>query len=142
MLIRLIDENDLQACGQIYAEAFSVPPYRYVWEPKEASEMLNGLLQRDPQNCWCAVEDGQVVGFAFCTTYGRYRATIQEFAISPYFRKKGLGTRLMEHVLHTLRQKGFFMVDLIAKQDAPAYSFYRKFGFRNPNKYTVMALRL
>jgi ribosomal protein S18 acetylase RimI-like enzyme len=139
MLIRLIDEQDIPACGRIYVKAFSGPPYREVWELEVSMEMLAGLLHRDPESCWCAEEAGEIVGFAFCTTYGTFRATIQEFAIAPEFQKKGFGNALMEHVLSEFRRRNIRIADLVVSQDAPAFRLYRKFGFRKPGKYVIMA---
>lgn len=139
MVIRLIQEEDLPACGRIYAEAFSVAPYTGVWKFKEATEMLSGLLDRDPDSCWCIEKDDEVAGFVFCTQFGSFRATIQEFAIDPRFQKKGLGSSLMEHALAEFRYRGLQTVDLIVNREAPAYQMYRDFGFQQPERYMVMA---
>jgi len=142
MLIRPVRESDLQICGEIYAAAFSAPPYREAWSAGSASEMLSGLLARDPESCWCVEEEGRVVGFAFCTTFGKLRATIQEFAISPGFQRKGIGTDLMNHVLAEFKRRAIDSVELIVNRDAPAFMFYRRFGFRQPDRYVLMIRRV
>ncbi len=139
MMVRLVTEEDLETCGQIYATAFTGPPYREVWKPDIATEMLSGLLSRDPGSCWCIEADGEVAGFAFCTQFGTFRATIQEFAIAPRFQKRGLGTALMEYALKKFRSRKVQIADLAVNSGAEACSFYRKFGFRQAENYIIMA---
>jgi len=139
MIIRLVSEDDLPTCGKIYAEAFAAAPYYGEWTAESASEMLSGLLERDPLHCWILEKDGTVVGFAFCTTFGKFRGTIQEFAVAPNFQKHGYGSKLMEHILAQFKNEGIQNADLIANLDANAYRFYEKYGFRRPSRYTVMA---
>lgn len=139
MIIRLVEEEDLDGCGCVYAEAFDAAPYNGSWTQQTASDMLSGLLRRDPAHCWCMEENGSILGFAFCTTFGTFRGTIQELAIAPGLQGRGLGTQLMQHILGEFRKEGVQNVDLIANLDAPAYGFYKKFGFKRPRRYTVMA---
>ena len=138
MLIRLASEEDLATCGMIYADAFRGPPYDEEWAPTKASAMLAELLKKDPESCWCAEEDGRVSAFAFCTTFGSFRALIQEFAVRPQFQKKGVGTALMKHILADFQNRGITSAELVVNKNAPAFDFYRVFGFRPPKNYTLM----
>ena len=138
MVIRLASEEDLAACGIIYADAFKGPPYDEAWAPTKASDMLSELLKKDSEGCWCAEEDGEVVGFAFCTTFGRFRVLIQEFAVHPRLQKKGVGTAIMKHILAEFRDRGITSAELIVNKHAPAVGFYRRFGFHMPRNYTLM----
>lgn len=138
MLIRLLEEEDIGVCGVIYSAAFSTAPYNDSWTPGAAEIMLEGLYERDPESCWCVEIDDEVVGFAFCTVFGSFRATIQEFAIASEYQKQGLGSALMEYILDRFRERGIAAVDLIANRNAPAYRLYRKFLFAEPENYRVM----
>lgn len=138
MLIRLASEEDLAACGVIYADAFTGPPYDEEWAPTKASAMLAELLAKDPESCWCAEDDGQVSGFAFCTTFGKFRALIQEFAVHPRIQKSGIGTALMKHILSEFQSRGIQSAELVVNKHAPAFDFYRRFGFSMPRNYTLM----
>lgn len=139
MLIRRITQEDLSECGTIYSRAFAGPPYHEDWDIGMATEMLSGLLMRDPESAWCVDEDGEIAGFAFCTTYGTFRATIQEFAFAPRFQRRGFGTALMNHVLGQFRLAGIKTLDLVVRREAPAHGFYRRFGFQQPENYIIMA---
>ena len=122
----------------IYADAFAGPPYDEDWAPAKASSMLAELLKKDPENCWCVEEDGQVRGFAFCTTFGKFRAIIQEFAIHPRVQKKGMGTALMKHILAEFQNRGIVSAELVVNKHVPAFDLYRRFGFHVPKSYTLM----
>jgi ribosomal protein S18 acetylase RimI-like enzyme len=139
VIIRPITVEDLTACVNIYIDVFTVAPYNGAWTPETARYMLHGLLQRDPAHCWCIEDKNSLLGFAFCTTYGRFRGTIQEFAIASASQKRGLGTQLMEHVIAEFRAGGVENIDLVANVDAYAFRFYKKFGFLQPRRYTLMA---
>ena len=142
MQIRPATEADLPVCGAIYAAAFAAPPYGEAWDSLEAPEMLGTLLARDPRSCWCLTVDGHVEGFAFCSVYGRFRATLDEFAVAPGMQGRGYGTALMSTVLREIRQMGVATIDLVAHRSSPAFRFYRKFGFRQPLSYVLMSRRL
>lgn len=142
MRIRLINESDLDDCGRIYADAFSGPPYSEPHDPEWAAGMLAGPLEKDRENCWGIEDEGRLVGFAFCTVFGELRATIQEFAISPSVQGRGFGIALMEHVLTEFTRRGLRSVDLVANNQAPAYEFYRRFGFYEPRRYRLMTRKL
>lgn len=142
MIIRLATEEDLRTCGRIYAEAFAGPPYGEVWDEGYAASMLAELFKKDPESCWCVEEDGGILGFGFCTTYGRFRAIIQEFAVSPNMQKKGIGSRLMQHILAEFNARGIQTAELVVHRKAPALGLYRKFGFRLPRNYILMVKSL
>ena len=142
MLIRRVTQEDLAECGIVYARAFAGPPYYEDWDMEAAIEMLSGLFMRDSNSAWCVEEGGEIAGFAFCTTYGSFRATIQEFAFAPAFQRRGLGTALMNYVMEQFRRAGIKTLDLVVRREAPAHSFYRSFGFRQPENYIIMALWL
>ncbi|MHB0999507.1 MAG: GNAT family N-acetyltransferase [Armatimonadota bacterium] len=142
MNIRLVNEDDIVLCGRIYSAAFSQPPYKDVWMPEDASEMLLGLLERDPDSCWCIEVDGEIGGFVFCTTFGEFRATIQEFAVAPEYQKHGIGTALIEYALSQFREMGLIAVDLVVNKRAPALKLYKRFGFFQPENYILMTNRL
>ena len=138
MEIRLASEEDLAACGMVYADAFTGPPYDEEWAPDKASAMLAELLNKDPESCWCVEENGEIAGFAFCTTFGKFRAFIQEFAVHPRDQKKGIGTAIMKHILAEFANRGVMSVELVVNKHAPAHDFYHGFGFHVPKNYTLM----
>ena len=139
-LITQATPDDLPHCASIYKEAFAAAPYYEEWRFDDARELLAALLQRDPETCFCLIYEGAVVGFAFCSTLGRFRAVVEEIALRPAFQGRGWGALLLEHCLSVFRQRGFPVAELIANQEAPAFAFYTRLGFR-PARRNLLMLR-
>jgi ribosomal protein S18 acetylase RimI-like enzyme len=137
-ILRQATAADLPACGEVYAAAFARPPYNEDWPLEDATELLQTLWRKEPDLCFCLEYEGQPVGFAFCSTVGRFRAVIEEFALHPGFQGIGWGRLLLDHCLSVFRQRGYPRAELIANAQAPAYEFYRRMGFRQAHRYVLM----
>ena len=78
------------------------------------------------------------MGFLYLTypTSERYQtsasyAVIQDMYVKPAYRKKGIGTKLMEEVTNRIKKKGVKNVRLsVLSENANAVRFYEKFGFK------------
>ncbi len=85
----------------------------------------NGLL-------WVArlKEIDQAVGFAAVLDHGE-TAHLHEMSVDAACTRKGIGSRLLRHVLHALAQRGYHAVTLSTYRDVPWNArFYARFGFR------------
>ncbi|MBW3623297.1 MAG: GNAT family N-acetyltransferase [Armatimonadetes bacterium] len=141
-LIRQMTEADISACARIYVEAFSHAPYHEEWRVEDAAELLSLVRQKEPDLGFCLEWKGAVAGFVLCATLGRFRATVEEFALHPVYQGRGWGRHLLDHCLDLFRQQGYTRVDLLANATAPAFGFYRKMGFRPSSQYVLMIREL
>jgi len=90
---------------------------------------LKGDAEYDPALCFIAVDDhGQIIGVAQCWT----SAFLKDLAVSPAFRKRGLGSALLLTVFRTFRARGANCVDLKVEADNPtgAARLYGRHGMR------------
>ena len=90
---------------------------------------------------WARILAGPVKGF------GNIDEHTPEFAISLYpgFRGQGIGTRLMEAMLHLLREKGYQQASLAVHKDNYAVTLYQKVGFsilRETEEEYIIAVQL
>jgi ribosomal protein S18 acetylase RimI-like enzyme len=94
------------------------------WNQTEAD--WRRLLTLEPNGCFAAVKDGQVVGTTTTTTYADDLAWIGMVLVDPQNRRLGIATRLMETALAYLKGKV-----AIVKLDATSEGkhVYEKFGF-------------
>ena len=136
--IRPATEADIPAVAHIYREAFSLAPYHEEWTLSDASDLLLALLRKDPDTCFCLDNGDGIIGFAFCSTVGRFRAVVEEIAIHPHHHGRGWGRFLLTHCIDLFKGRGYPAVELIANSTAPAYAFYQALGFRQARRNVLM----
>ena len=85
------------------------------------------LLSLEPDGCFVATENEQLVGTVTTTTYGQTLAWIGMMLVHPNHQRHGIGTRLMQQALEYLRNRGVRSIKLDA---TPAgQPLYEKLGF-------------
>jgi predicted N-acetyltransferase YhbS len=88
---------------------------------------IRRLIELEPDGCFAACIDGQIVGTTTTTTYGTDLAWIGMVLVDPQFRRRGIATALMERALAFLSERG---VETIKLDATPAGSpVYERFGF-------------
>ena len=85
------------------------------------------LLRLEPNGCFCATIDDEVVGTTTTTTYGHDLAWIGMVLVDPQRRKLGIGTKLMQVAMDYLSQAGVATIKLDATQ--AGRPVYEKLGF-------------
>lgn len=122
--VRLLDKADLEAVYEIEKECFISP-----WKFFDLEYELTG----NPVNKFLVVEvDGKVVGFNdFMITFNS--ATISQIAITKDFRKKGLGTLLLDEMEKYFPSEGDEIVENVTLEvrasNVPAINMYKKHGY-------------
>ena len=100
------------------------------------------FLQRNPDSCFAAVEDGMLVGVILAGHDGR-RGHIYHAAVRGDCRRRGVGTLLVNAAMDALRGLGIRKVALVAfKHNDAGNLFWEKVGFsrRNDLVYRNMTL--
>ena len=100
--IRRLEREDVDevvaACSWLFAAPASMPD---LWNPAAAAGRLNRLCEADRSTAFVAQLDDKIVGF--CTVYldleslrfGQ-RAWLNDMAVDPQHRSRGLGHRLLQ----------------------------------------------
>src|ERR1051326_6584759 len=96
MEIRLLRESDIAAAMGLKRAAG--------WNQTEAD--WRTLLQHEPNGCFAAVLDDQLVGTTTTTCYGRELAWIGMVLVRPDQRRKGMATQFLEPALKYLDAQG------------------------------------
>ena len=103
------------------------------WEKRPSHEVLFKVLNSS-DHIVLAVYDDKVVGFATAISDGVLSAYIPLVEVLPEYKKKGIGSALVEHLLKKL--ENIYMIDLLCDEEVEG--FYKKFGF---HKTSAMMLR-
>ena len=84
-----------------------------------------------PQAYTCVCEtESDVVGFATMQTAAEF-AHINEFAVHPDHRRRGLGRSMMQDIVRECGERGCDSISLeVRRSNAPARALYESFGFR------------
>src|SRR6266480_3050744 len=87
------------------------------------------LLRLEPNGCFCATIDGDVVATTTTTTYGQELAWIGMVLVDPKRRQLGIATKLMRVAIDYLLNAGVTTIKLDA---TPAgHSVYENLGFKD-----------
>src|SRR3954469_14096763 len=135
MLIRPARTEDIGAIVRAYDWLFeapgSVPPR---WDPDRAAGRLRGAIESPAAEVLVADVDGRVAGI--CTVYDDFdsvrfgrRAWVEDLAVDPAERSRGLGKGLLEAARDWARERGCSHLELDSGMDrTDAHRFYRREG--------------
>ncbi len=120
LLIRAMEEIDVPSIMEIELSSFAAP-----WsEISFLSEIYkkNGVSK-------VALFENKLIGYA-CANHVLHEAHILNIAVRRDFRRRGVGTVLMNEILKELKKKGCVFVYLeVRVSDTAAQAFYKRFGF-------------
>lgn len=97
----------------------------------DTKEGINKLLKRNPKTCFVAVESKKVIGVILTGHDGR-RAYIYHMAVREEYRRRKIGTNLLNIALNAIKEEGINKVALVHfKRNQIAYNFWTKMGFNH-----------
>ena len=92
-------------------------------------EGMAKVLKRNPDTCFVAECDNQIVGVIIVGNDGR-RGYIYHTAVSPQYRKQGVARQLVETSLQELKQCGINKVALVVfDKNENGNAIWEKLGF-------------
>ena len=111
------------------------------WGVSDSRERLGRKIQDDPDSILVAVEDERVVGTQFIIT--DFMPFLFRLAVHPEYRKRGIGTELMQRAEELLRERGHNHVNiLVLTTDTKLQEAYRRKGYENGREYRWMTKEL
>lgn len=118
--IRRMQDSDLDMVMEIERESFSTP-----W----SRGTFRGLLQRSDASLWVAQVGERVVGYAVVWYLFR-EAELGNLAVAPGWRRRGLGTQLLDWALQKARERGTERIFLeVRVGNRTAQQLYERYGF-------------
>ena len=115
-----METGDLPAVLEIERASFTTP-----WSE---TSFFNEL--KNPRSiCRAAKTDGRVKGYIFASRI-LDEGHILDLAVHPDFRRQGIASALVSHVIEHLREEGVrFLYLEVRESNVPAIKMYGKFGF-------------
>lgn len=127
-------------------EGSVAPPHEVVNDPA-LRVYYEAFGSRYDDRAWCAEVEAGVVGCVWCRStagFGSVAEGIPELAMAvkkPY-RKKGIGSLLLQIMLESLKAAGYKGASLSVQKNNFAYQIYLKAGFRTvretPDEYIMV----
>lgn len=115
--IRPCTEADIPTLATIAAESFSDP-----WSERMFMETWSA-----PYNTiWCSIEDSKIIGYLVLSK-GPDAYTIEDIAVLPAFRRRGIGYALLQFVLQEAPEKTYWLE--VRTSNQAAQNLYRRSGF-------------
>jgi ribosomal-protein-alanine N-acetyltransferase len=119
--IRSMTHSDLSAVAAIENEAFSSP-----WRPSTYARAVTDRRH----NFFVAELDGELVGYGGFWVEGK-EAHIAKVAVEASFRRRGIGSAMLRHLLAQARRLALPQAYLeVRPSNHAAQELYRQFGFR------------
>lgn len=119
--------NDVSLRRMTEADLAAADALRRLAGWNQTPEKWRCLLRVEPQGCFVAEHDSEVIGTVTATTYGQALAWIGMMLVHPAHQRRGIGTRLIRQVLEYLQHRGIECIKLDATP--LGRPVYEKVGF-------------
>lgn len=124
-MIRFMTVDDYHDVYQLWDEALEVS----INEKDDTYKNIEKFIQRNPNLCIVAVEDGNIVGSILAGYDGR-RGHIYHTVVNSEFRSKGIGNQLVDKIIQQFSILDVNEVDLIVMENNfIGNSFWERRGF-------------
>jgi len=144
LIIRPINKSEIVFLEKMLYNAIFVPPGGEtlpdnIIEHPEISKYIKDF-GREGDLCLVAEINGELVGAIWTRhfnetnkAYGFVNAGTPELSMAVYeqFRKKGIGTKLLNTMIKSLTDKGYKQISLSVDTINYAYDLYKKIGFKD-----------
>tara|TARA_Y100001949_G_C15955588_1_gene316804 strand:+ start:900 stop:1340 length:441 start_codon:yes stop_codon:yes gene_type:complete len=144
MILRNIQEADIDACALLFAQVFSSEPWNEEWNKEFASERISHFFQSKGFIGVLAEDDG-IIGFALGNTEPFYFGSmfyLREMCTHRNLQKQGVGNKILGALEAELCSHKVKSIYLTTERAIPAAKFYQKNGFSYSEKMGFYAKRI
>lgn len=130
--IRSFEPGDQASCAHLYAEGLAG---RFIPENDTGVDLDNiqAVYMKPGNHFWVAeAPGGKIVGMVGVQNYEFGSGEIRRLRVDPNFRRRGIGTRLVETAVQFCEQHNYLKITLDTFMDRePAIRLFEKFHFRH-----------
>ena len=99
------------------------------FEPWSKQSLIKDLKDNTFLNHYVLEEEGEILGF-YIVSYILDEAEIFTIAIDNTYRRRGLGSKLLDHLIEKSKQRDVSKIWLeVSTKNTPALRLYEKYGF-------------
>ncbi len=139
--IRPIQLNDMDDVAALYCAVFNMPPWNDAWTECTAATRLTDTLSTPGALGFLAWYEGRLVGGVVGYQeqwFDGVHFYLKEMFVHPAMQRRGIGTHLIRHLTHTLRQDGIRQIYLLTERAGSAADFYGVQGFSVSRRMALM----
>lgn len=141
MTIRDIQPEDIDACAQVFMEAYNGLPWNYKWEHAGAVKYLKEYMASSGFRGFVICEDEKICGAMLGhrkTWWTNDQLMIDELFVPASSQGKGYGRLLLEHTETWSKEQGLEMIVLMTNKLMPAFNFYLNNDYNKVDQYLFM----
>ena len=148
MIVRAATPDDAAACTAIYAPFVTDSWASFEEDAPDATEMAERIAANSASHAWLIAErEGEVAGYAYGSphrTRGAYKSSCDVAVyVDPAFNRQGIGKRLYQALLPTLKEKGFHAAFAgIALPNEGSIALHEAMGFTSIGIYHEVGWKL
>jgi ribosomal protein S18 acetylase RimI-like enzyme len=129
MNIRIMTINDYE---QVYSLWLNTPNMGLT-NLDDSRDGIGKYLSRNPNTCFVALKDGDIVGVILSGHDGR-RGFIYHVAVTQNEQRQGIGSSLVNEAMSALEREGIHKVALVVYvKNQKGNAFWEKYGFTSRN---------
>jgi len=129
--IRQATEEDQPAILALFREGLDEGHVRNNDTGADIENLRAGYFSDDGQSgFWVACHEGRIIGMIGVQRTSNNVGEMRRLRVHSDYRRRGVGTRLMEHAMQFCQQQGYLKVVLdVRVEREPAIKLFEKFGF-------------
>jgi ribosomal protein S18 acetylase RimI-like enzyme len=109
----------------------------------DLEHLLEGYFNCDGSGFWVADHDGAVIGMIGVQRLSDNSAEMRRLRVREAYRRRGVGTRLMQHAIAFCREMQYLKVVLDVRiERSPAISMFDNFGFLHSRERVIDGRKL
>ena len=144
MKVRLITENDIRSCAELFSHIFSAEPWNEPWTEEKSFKRLNHFFESKGFVGVLLESDG-LIGFALGNIEPFYFGDmfyLREMCVDTKKQSSGNGFKLLEKLEESLKNMHVNSIYLTTDIQISASNFYQKHGFNLKESMGFYAKRI